>query len=205
MILKAFDDLGKQPPAIHCLCLIGLKSWPMLDWKFQDYWFVSAGIMKGLDIGGDKQCNSITCEAITGQILERLSRLPKGTGDGIELVAKSLIENPIPRAEMEEEIARLAVEAHRSGRILISAEPGLTTQEARTILEKEYRRSLRGKATVAPRARWKDWLPLIAAFEDGEARHNLKTSQFFARYRRALDGLSFEVEPAPSVTTLPYS
>jgi hypothetical protein len=104
---------------------------------------------------------------------------------------------------MEAAIARRAVVAHHEGHLLISVAPDLTLDEAKTLLEREYRNHLKLRPEVKQRARWQDWLPIIAAFENEEARPGGKKSQSFVKYRRALDGIHFASRPGASVTTTP--
>jgi len=225
---QAIKDLGEEPEAIFCLCEIGLKSWPKLSWSNQEFWEMSAKKMKGLDCRDDlEKCNSITQQAQSDILLKRARSLnlgksaflfdvgagrnnksvapadPQAFAKGMYLLAKHTQQNPITPAEMEAAIARRAVVAHHEGHLLISVAPDLTLDEAKTLLEREYRNHLKLRPEVKQRARWQDWLPLIAAFENEEARPGGKKSQAFVKYRRALDGIHFASRPGASVTTTP--
>ena len=77
----AFDDVGREPKAIHCLCLIGLLPWPKLSWRSKDYWKMSAGKMKGVDCRDDiEKCQSITLDALSTIALNRVVSLKPGPG-----------------------------------------------------------------------------------------------------------------------------
>jgi|SRR5665213_7919 len=213
---QSIKDLGKEPHAIMCLCQIGLKSWPTLGWSNQEYWEMSAEKMKGLDCRDDSmRCNSITQQAESDILLKRARSLklgksaflfevgagrnnksvapahPQAFAKGMYLLAKHTQQNPITPAEMESAIARNAVAAHREGHLLISVAPDLTLNEAKILLEREYRNHLKLRPEVKQRARWQDWLPLISAFENEEAKPGGKKSQAFVKYRRAVDGIRF--------------
>ncbi len=217
MASKAFDDLGQQPKAIHCLCLIGLKSWSKLDWRNQEYWEMSAGKMKGVDCRHDiERCNSITLMARSEIIIQRMRSLklgkpafqfrvgagknndyvapvhPQAHKEAIDLLSKHLIQKPIKPVEMEKAIARTAIAAHRKGDLLISVAPDLTVDEAIILLEREYRGHQKLTQSIKQRASFsKNWLDLISEFEDAEAAHEKVRSQVFVRYRRAMDGIRF--------------
>jgi hypothetical protein len=216
---QAFDDLGQQPKAIHCLCLIGLKSWPTLDWRDQEYWEMSAGKMKGVDSRhASEQCYSISSEALCDIIHKRRHALKLGRKAGqfwvktgtkntdedsvapvhprafeksTEIVAKHLLENPISAAEIEAAIAEVALAAHHQGHWLLAVAPNLTHAAAAHLLARRYREEQKRYPRPKHRARWEDWLPLISAFEDAETQHGGAKSQVFIRYRRALDGIRF--------------
>lgn len=207
LVNQAFDDLGKEPAAIHCLCLIGLKPWLTLGWNYQDFWLESAGKIKGLDCRGDiTQCHSINIQAHGELIGKRAYSLKKALNFKKEFnfVVQHLQQNPIPSAEMEAAITRHAVAEHRKGHLLFSVAPDLTLDEAKKLFEREY--GLHLKLTppkVKQRARWENWLPLIEAFENEEAQLGGKKSQVFIRYRRAMEGIRFVPRPGASVTTIP--
>jgi len=188
----------------------------MLDWKAQEFWEMSAGKMKGIDCRHDvERCTSISLDAETDIILERARSLQLGeaafqfwVGAGrtnntvapvyaqaykksSALLVKHLRQHPISSAEMEAAIAREAVAAHRGGQLLISIAPDLTLDEAKQLLERQYRSSVSRVPGAKQRARWGNWLPLIDAFETDEALHGGTKSQVFNRYRRALDRIHF--------------
>ena len=49
IVNDAFEDLGSGPKSLHCLCLIGLKSWNQHYAQDQEYWMMSGGRLKGVD------------------------------------------------------------------------------------------------------------------------------------------------------------
>ena len=225
---QVIKDLGQEPDAILCLCQIGLKSWPKLSWSNQEFWEMSAKKMKGLDCRHDiERCNSISGMALSAILRKRAITLklgkgffqfrvgagrnnnsvkpvyPKAFAKSFVSLAKHTQQNPITPAEMEAAIAQEAVAAHREGHLLISVAPDLTLDEAKTLLALEYRKHLKSIPAGKQRARWQDWLPLIAAFENEEARPGGKKSQAFVKYRRAVDGIRFMSNPGASVTPTP--
>jgi hypothetical protein len=104
----------------------------------------------------------------------------------------SLLADPTDR-EWEEAVAQYAVEVHRQGYILLGVAPDLAAGNAGAILAAAYRNHLRMYPRPKPRerARCEDWLPIIAEFEEDEASDSKAKAQVFARYRRALDAVSF--------------
>ncbi len=107
-------------------------------------------------------------------------------------LAKSLRENPISPAEMEAAVAHAAVEKHKEGHLLFSVAPDLSLEEATVFLEREYSQHLQRNPAIKQRAGFhKNWLPLIAEFENDETSSNKVKCQVFARYRRAVDGIQF--------------
>jgi hypothetical protein len=101
--------------------------------------------------------------------------------------------NPPTAEEWEAAIAYRAVEAHRQGYLLLAVAPDLQSDYAASLMQKVYGSAKRKFASPKQRARWKDWLPLIAKFENEELLRDkkIKKSQAFIRYRRALDGIHF--------------
>jgi hypothetical protein len=214
---QAIKDLGKEPKAVECLCKIGLKSWPKLDWSSQEFWGMSAGKMKGLDCRDDlEQFHFISSAAIMDILRNRAISLKLGKGvyqfrvgagrnshsvnpvypnafaKGMIFLAKDVQQNPIPTAEMEAAIAREAVAAHREGRLLISVAPDLTIDEATILFEREYRKRLKFTPKVKQRARRpKDWLRLVEQFDNAAASSGGVNSRGFHPYRKAIDGICF--------------
>jgi hypothetical protein len=114
--------------------------------------------------------------------------------DRHELVRQHLAKKPPTADEWESAIAQCAIEAHRQGYVLLAVAPDLAVDDAESVMAKKYREHLDLYPPLHPhqRARWVDWLPLISAFEDAELQQGgAKSSQIFARYRRALDGVHF--------------
>jgi len=218
MAEQAFDDLGKEPGAVHCLCLIGLKSWPTLGWKNQEFWEMSAGRIKGVDCRVDlEQCISITRNALVDLFLKReVARKPGRNSakspvsnrskaeeqaaqpanpdareKAQERLAENFKDNPIPEDEMERAIAENAIDAYRQGSWLFAIVPDLTHDKATDLLSKAYLKEQKLRSQLRQRARWTDWLPIIAGFEDDEVSHGGAKSQVFTRYRRILDSIYF--------------
>ena len=168
MASLAYDDLGREPPAIHCLCLIGLRTWQQLNWRDQEYWMMSAGNIKGVDCRDDlERCYSITDTALGNIIWKRARALklpPKGLqfcvsarsiGSGKsfvvpvdpkafqqfqKIIAKHLCETPISAAEVEAAIAEVAVEAEHQGHWIIAVASDLAQDEAELLMGKIYRK-----------------------------------------------------------------
>jgi hypothetical protein len=200
---QAFDDLGQEPEAVHCLCLIGLKPWPELDSRNQDYWVSSAGKLKGVDCRDDiERCQSITQAAYADVMLNRAmaqkgKKKGRDAGSGsheewMDSLAKDLKENPFDSTEIDKAISMEALSAHRQGHLLISIAPDLTAEEAKILLDREYRehRKLLRDEKQRP-SFYLNWLEVISNFEEAEDRHGGAKAQLFARYRRAMDGIDF--------------
>lgn len=222
-VIDAFDDLGAGPKSLHCLCLIGLKSWVQLDPRDHEYWAMSGGRLKGLDCrSAVEQCSSITAQALTELFLRRMHALkpkpgamqytvpvappgamagdpkpvdPKAHEKATALLADSIKKQPFTREEMEEAVLENARAAHRQGDFVFSVAPNLSIERAAEILSALYRdQQERDYGDRAqPRARWTDWLPTISEFEATEQIGGAK-APVFTRYRRVLDGLDFEPE-----------
>ncbi len=219
---QASVDLGSEPGAVHCLCLIGLKSWPMLGEEYQEYWGDSVGKMKGVDCRDDlMRCTSIITEAL-GQLQRKRMfslipsresltfRFPAGgmTGEQtgqpadpgaldklVGRLAEDLKINPIPEVEIENAIADKAIEAYRAGQWLFAIASDLTHDDARNLLSAGYSEKLKHTQQQQKRSRWNDWLPLISEFEDDELSSSAVTvpsGSVFTKYRRILEGISFK-------------
>lgn len=214
----AFADLGRQPAAIHCLCLIGLRSWPELDLKYQEYWEMSAGKLKGVDCRDHLgQCQALVSNGFTDLLLHRMRRLklPKGAlrfrvkakrGGGPRAIAA---ENPNlaaaareriaaefrrnrPKAqELENLVAGKARSAFRSGEFIFAVAPDMAHERAVEAFAAAYRREQKQAGLEPQRARWSDWLPAVAQFERDERRRGGSKATAFTRYRRILDGIDF--------------
>jgi len=194
MVSQAFKDLGHEHGALHCLCLIGLKSWPELTPDNQEFWIATAGKMKGLDCRADvEKCWSISGGAFMEVFLPRAAKLKRNATSFEDLVAlaiKQWMTNPPPPEVMEAAIARCAVQAYRRGFLLIAAAPDLNADEAAALLAERWRKSQPlAKRTPNQRQRSANWLPLITEFETDAAKPKAQT---FVRYRRAVDGIRFD-------------
>src|ERR1041385_532346 len=99
MASQACHDLGKEPDAIHCLCLIGLKSWPALGSRNQEFWEMSAGRLKGVDCRHDiERCASVTREGLADILIRRMVSLNLGKGAfqfWVEPGRKNMSVNPV--------------------------------------------------------------------------------------------------------------
>jgi hypothetical protein len=166
MASLAYYDLGREPAAIHCLCLIGLRTWPQLDVREQEYWMASAGNIKGVDCRDDlERCYSITDNALINIILKRASalELPRkatqfrvssrgiGSGERVvtpadlkafktfqEITVKHLRETPISASEVAAAIAEVAVGAEHQGHWIIAVASDLAQDEAELLMGKVY-------------------------------------------------------------------
>ena len=218
MLNLSSDDLGKEPNAVHCLCLIGLKSWPALNWRYKDFWEASVGKIKGVDCRDDSsRCTSVPSLVLTEILLQRavamkparnalqfrVSNSRTGGGTVVESVypdaqenfnrrlVKDLKNNPISKKEIESGIAKRAIDAHREGKFLFAIVPDLTYAESSDLLSKRYAEEQKIHRHQKQRARWNDWLPLIKAFENEELSTRRMKSSVFTKYRRILDSISF--------------
>jgi hypothetical protein len=186
------------PPALYWTCLLGLRSWAKLDSTEQSNWKASAGSLKGLDLRDEElQCRSIIQDAdceIRSQRRNALGDKVKGrtSQETGKIVNRDLAVNPVTPEEREAAIAHRSVEAFRQGYLLLAVAPDLHSDIAGSIMEKVYGFARRRDAQTKKRARWKDWLPLVAAFEEAESTNGKQTSQVFLRYQRVINGISFE-------------
>ncbi len=223
MASLAYDDLGREPAAIHCLCLIGLRTWPQLDARYQEYWMMSAGNLKGVDCRDDlERCYSITERALGDIIWKRTRALklprngskfwvsarsigsgesdvvpayPKAFQRSLEILAKHRRENPISATEREAAIAEVAVGAEHRGHWIIAVASDLAQDEAELLMGKAYRkhRLKREEALGAgkQRPRPKQWLKLIAEFENAETSTGGMNARGFDPYRAIMDSIRF--------------
>jgi hypothetical protein len=187
---------GRVPPSLYWTCLLGLKSWAKLDYTDRMNWR-SIITLKGLDFRTwFDQCQSINDFAEWKIRYKREDAM----GDKVKgkmrpeigsIVTADLATNPPPVEEREAAIASSAVDAYRRGALLFALAPDLTAKTAGSAIAKAYHWARRRHGRPQQRARWQDWLPLIAAFEDAETSQGAY-SQTFARYRRALDSIDFD-------------
>jgi hypothetical protein len=187
----------KLPPSLYWTCLMGLRSWANLQWTERRNWEFSAGNLKGLDLrDAIEQCRSVKIYArwkITDN--RRLQFNDKGnTYEEISsLVRKDLNENPPTVEEWEEAIAEKAIQEHRDGFVLLAVAPDLAADKLQSAIAEAYHEHLIAfpRAVGQQRARYKDWLSIISAFENDEASVHKAKSQIFVRFRRAIDGIDF--------------
>jgi hypothetical protein len=225
----AYGDLGDGPTPIHCLCLIGLKCWAQLDWRDQEYWEMSAGKLKGVDCRhGLEQCLSLTDQAVSKLIHARIRNLnpPKGSmayyvegGRGNnpkevrpanpelhrqvhEKLAHDLRRSPIPEAEIEREIAQLAIDAHREGSFIFAIAPNITHDRAVELLTKAYQNDRDTFGSDEQRSRWADWLSAIEEYEDDERSRGVAKAAVFTRYCRMFDGMDFATTLPPATAKI---
>lgn len=189
---------GRVPPSLYWTCLLGLKSWEKLDYTERINWKFTVGILKGLDFRDvDLQCRSLNDAAnwkIRFQREDALGDKVKGKRRGQEIGAvinADLAANPPTTEEWETAIVASALGAYRRGYLLFAVAADLSAKKAGSALERAYPSARRHYGRAEQRARWQDWLPLIAAFEDAETSEGAY-SQTFARYRRAMDGIDFD-------------
>jgi hypothetical protein len=201
MASHSFDDLGQEAAAIHCLCLIGLKSWPTLEGRWQEYWEDSAGSIKGIDCRHEVQkCDSTTLSALAEVLLKRaciLKRKWKCTKheEFNKLLAEGFFKNPPAAQELETALIQEVLAAHRQGHLLIAIAPNLPRKEAELLLAKSYHEQWVFKPPQQRKRCWKKWLPLISEFENeflSRPKNQKINPQVFVHYRRTLDGIDFE-------------
>ena len=202
---------GTVPCALYWTCLFGFKSWAKLDYTERKNWQGAVGYLKGLDFRSKElRCRSINDLAHwkivvarksalrqNGQIIneDALHQLDNVKWDAalnknLQILHSDLAANPPTAEEWEAAIAYRAVEAYRQGFLLVAVAPDLESNTAASLMEKVYGSARRSYARPKQRARCRDWLPIIASFEDAEVSHKAY-AQEFARYRRVLDGIRF--------------
>lgn len=183
-------------PSLQWTRWLRLKSWPKLTNSERGKWKSSLGKLKGFDLRAKESlCRNITRLAhlaIYSQRGEANKAFVKSSPILKGLAWFQFFTDPTDR-EWDEAIAQHAAEARRKGYILLGVAPDLPAGKAGAILAAEYRKHLRTYPPLQTRgrARWEDWLPLIAAFEDAERSQHKGRNQIFARYRRAVDGIRF--------------
>jgi len=181
---------------IRFLAIHGLKSWPRLGSLKQLCWKKVAGHIKGVDCRDDTiKCFSIETEAYGYLKNRRVFATKKYRNITVEkvdfLVEEDMIENPPLMRNMEAKIKEAAVKAFRNGYLLIAVAPDIATDNAESLMAKEFRQYRAIKGISKPRARWVDWLQLISDFEDSECRLGGAKSELFTRYRRIMDDIEF--------------
>jgi len=171
--------LENPVPAIVCLGDFGLKSWPNLSPGHQAMWKSFAGNLKGVDSrNDDEKCFDIVWQN-EGEPLNQVITLQRGIA--------------LPTAdELEVGIARRAIAAYRKGFLLIAVAPDLAEEKAQDLFVNKYREHRIMDGTVKQRARPGNWLDLIAAFEDEEARPGGGKSKSFNSYKKVVDSLHFQ-------------
>lgn len=89
----------------------------------------------------------------------------------------------------EREIARLAIEHHKAGRVIIAVQPDVANvDDALKALLRSYQQHRR--KIKSGKGRWVDWLDVIREFEQDELK-GLKGDQVAARYRRIISGFKW--------------
>ena len=177
------SDLGSEPRAVHCLCLIGLKSWPELTSTDRGYWIASAGKLKGVECRDPIELvNTIHMMALVNVMYQRITE-----GNSLDEIKS----NPFNLKEIENEIASLAVIAHREGNHLLWAAPGMTSDQARDLLAKKYSQAEKAANKPKQRAKWNQWLPAIEDLEDDMNEYGGVKSPILTRYKRIMEDVQF--------------
>lgn len=169
-----------------------LKAWPQLRPADQRDWRSALALLppqRGID---PRPVYSVTAQSIDTKngapahaalaADERLRRRK-------DRLSRSILET----AEQlrEQEIARLAIEHHRAGRVLVAINPDTDFSGAAEALEvacSRYRKADHGRGRVA------DWLNVIKEFEESEAKRTAKQTTdktLFLRYRNVISGTSW--------------
>jgi len=186
-------DGETMPAAVICLCDIGLKSWPKLTLGQKAVWKGCAGNLKGIDCRTDEEkCYDIAWqdegEPLNQVVVSRKHKTQKRKKFTVAKIG-------FTAAEIEAGIARRAIEAYRQGHVLLAIAPGIAQDEAAALLAGKYRERRQfdkaahgaGKQRVRP----KDWLRLVAQFDEVAASSGGVNSRGFNSYRKAIDGLCF--------------
>ena len=183
----ALKDLGGEPSAVHCLCLIGLFSWPSLTPRHRDFWADSASVIKGVDHRDQLDlCGTVIDTARAAIVLEHLQ---KQSARGTTGEFPPMVHD---EAEYERVIAQQAVEAYRRGEHLIWAKSGMKVDKAKEVLGVEYRKAEEELNLPTRRARWPEWLEAIESLENDFKNHGSAKSAILTKYRRISDGVSFD-------------
>jgi len=76
LISTAFNDVGHEPAPVHCLCIIGLKAWPQLEQRNQEFWQDTAGKLKGVDCRDSTlQCAALISNSFSTLFIDRMMKL----------------------------------------------------------------------------------------------------------------------------------
>ena len=213
---QAIKDLGKESPALHCLCEIGLKSWPILSDSGREFWEMSARKMKGLDCRDEaEKCFSISRGAegdVLGALFASFKHGKKGpfqfriTDDltvgysmaeakRLILLHKRIEQKSLSCKEMDAALTRRVIAAYRRGYWIYAIAPDLTVEEAKSLFEIQYRRHQKAAEDVKQRARpssSEDWLRLIVQFDNAASSSAGVNSRGFSPYKKAIDGIRFD-------------
>jgi hypothetical protein len=180
-------------PSLRLTQRLGMKSWPKLTAPERRNWRSSIGMMKGFDFRPvESRSIDITRQADLKISQQRISQIALLKNTKTYCGFAGMYAEPAEPTDQEREaaISQCAVEAHRQGYALIAVAPNLAAGKAGNAMVKQYREHGRLYPQAKQRARWEDWLLLIASFEDAETSHKAY-AQEFARYRRAVDGIQF--------------
>jgi hypothetical protein len=192
-----FKQLQGLPSAVHCLCLIGLKTWRDLTGREMDFWIDTVGSIKGVDCRSDlERCCSLNNEVIIDVLVGLAAKLKhrhkaKSHTEFNRLVARDFVKCNFSDQEYEQAIAEYAKFAIRNDYLVIAVARDLRTDEARLLLERQYREHQRLYRVLKQRSRYPNWLPLISEFENNEITQQKDTTHAFVRYRRAVDLIHF--------------
>ena len=198
--LKKIEQPGSgslPPPSLYWTCLLGRKSWATLDYDERKNWESCVGCLKGLDFRAqDMQCRCIRVLAhwkIQDKRADALRDKAKTFENLSKLVRADLAKKLLTADEWEAAIAERAVEAYRQGYVLLAVAFDLAADKAKSVMALKYSEHLELYPPLHrnQRARWESWLPIIAEFEEDQASGAKAKAQVFARYRRALDAVSF--------------
>ncbi len=181
---------------IPFLCLYGLESWSKFGSLKQRAWQICVGNLKGVDCRDDsKKCFSIGDAASLAIEIKRAFTTKKYQKEKLQtvsrLIEEDMIKHPPSIIEKEAEIKRAALAAYRCGYLLIAVAPDIATDNAESLMAKEFTKYRKENQIHKLRARWENWLPLISNFEDAETSRKKVKSQLFNRYRRMVDGIIF--------------
>ena len=191
-VSQAVEDLWKQPEAIRCLCLIGLKPWSKLSLRERQFWWRSAGNLKGVDSRDDSErCGSVTLSALQKIRIELAVKLGRKANAMTKKQLADLLLKETKSPRWSAAICREAVVADDKGYWLIAVAPDLDESEAKTLLSKTYRSHRVLYPAAKQRARPMNWLALISEFENVEVSSNKTRSKAFTGYRRAQDLIRF--------------
>jgi hypothetical protein len=99
-------------------------------------------------------------------------------------------KSPPLRKEIEAEIKGKALSAYRQGDLLIAVAPDLSSDDAERLMLQIWKQQRAEKGICKPRARWQEWLSLIARFEN-EVSNSRAYPPSLTLYRRIFVGIPF--------------
>jgi hypothetical protein len=174
----------------------GLKSWPALP-DSEKQWFFD--VLRERYPGNGRDLTQRVF-SITSQSVDLTQGIDPSAA--LAIVPKLSAEDRKTADEARlNEIRRLAGEHHQEGRILIAISPNFgSLEDALDLFEKCFLQHRKKPAEIG-RSRFKDWLPIIAEFEEGEDKltaTTIRNADLFRRYKDIFKDVRLQKVPSKS-------